>query len=68
MHEMVSGNKAYPNMTPMEIAARLACGPEPDLSDDAIVGFINNYGSSEQPTAWQSGLVSAVSTGGTTTR
>jgi len=39
-----------------------------NLSDDAIVGFINNYGANEQPTGWQRGLVSAESTGGDTTR
>ena len=39
-----------------------------DLSDSSIVGFINNYGTDEQPTNWQKGLVSATDTSGTATR
>ena len=39
-----------------------------NLSDAAIVGFINNYGPDEQPTGWQQGLVSAVDVDGTITR
>jgi len=38
------------------------------LSDPAILGFINNVGPDEQPTGWDSGLVSAKDTGGTRTR
>ena len=64
----VSGGKAVAiNTAEGNSSNRVKLGQR-NLSDAAIVGFINNYGPDEQPTGWQPGLVSAADTEGTTTR
>ena len=64
----VSGGKAVAiNTAEGNSSNRVKLGKR-NLSDAAIVGFINNYGPDEQPTGWQPGLVSAADTEGTTTR
>lgn len=64
----VSGGKAVAiNTVEGNSSNRVKLGKR-DLSDAAIVGFINNYEPDEQPTDWQEGLVSAADAGGTITR
>ena len=65
--ELLGGKAVAINTVEGNSSNRVKLGKR-DLSDAAIVGFINNYGPDEQPTGWQQGLVSASDAGGTKTR
>ncbi len=65
--EMSRGKAVMINTVEGNSGNRVKLGKR-NLSDSSIVGFINNYGTDEQPTSWEKGLVSATDASGTATR
>lgn len=65
--EMQNGRAVAINTVEGNSANRVKLGKR-DLASPDIVGFINNYPDDEQPENWETGLVTAASSDGDTTR